>query len=484
MTTQKWFSRIGGLVTVVILTRLLTPSDFGLVAIAMSIIPFLYLLADLGFSAYLIQADEPRPEDYSTAFWYSLSAGILLAIVLGFSGYPLQIFLDVDGVVPIMWALAPAVVFVAVGSIPAAILRRSLRFDLIARQAMIAGTVGQVVAIVLALNGFGVWSLILQTLVTQLVTTLMVWISVKWLPSGAFRITEFRRMALYGSNVVAVELVALCRVWAENAIVASALGLNGLGYLSVAQRLIQVAQELTATAIVPVSTVVFAQVRTDHKRLFLAYERAQSVAYAILPPVMVFIAVCAPIIIPMIFGGQWAESIVPAQALAVAGILTTGASLDHGLLYGLGRPGIWFVYAVVIDFLTVAMTFLMAPRGLGAVAMGFVVVALFATIVRWPLIGWQLRMSWGRLAAQFGRAVLLSVATGAVSTAAYMMACRYGNIMALSAAGLAISLGWLVAARLLFPSALDEGNRLARLLLGRIRNRPTETHESSTRGVR
>lgn len=467
MTAQKWFSRIGGLITVVILTRQLTPSDFGLVAIAMSIIPVLYLLADLGFSAYLIQADEPRLEAYSTAFWYSLSAGSLLAVVLGCTGYPLQIFLNAEGVVPIMWALAPAVVFVAAGSVPIAILRRGLRFDLIARQAMIAGSVGQVVAIVLALKGFGVWSLILQTLVTQFAATLMVWMSTRWLPSGAFCISEFRRMALYGSNVVAVELTALCRVWAENAIVATALGLNGLGYLSVAQRLIQVAQDLTATAITPVSTVVFAQVRKDQKRLSSAYERAQSIVYTMLTPVMVFIAVCAPIIVPMIFGSQWAASVAPAQALAVAGILTTGASLDHGLLYGLGRPGKWLVYAVAIDVLTVTMTFFMAPRGLGAVAMGFLVVALFATVVRLPLIGRQLRTPWRRLAAQFGRAVVLSIAIGVVGTAAYFAANRYGDFVALLATSSAISLGWLVAARLLFPSALNEGMRFARLLLSR-----------------
>jgi len=484
MTAQKWFSRLAGLLTVVILTRLLTPSDFGLVAIAMSVVPFLYLLADLGFSAYLIQADHPKQVDYSTAFWYSLCAGIAVAAVLGLTGYPLQILLKVDGVVPIMWALAPAVVFVAAGSVPTAILRRRLQFNLIARQAMIGGTVGQIAAVVLALKGFGVWALIFQTLATQLVATLMVWISAKWLPSRAFSIQQFRSMFLYGSNVVAVELIALGRGWAENAIVATALGLNGLGYLSVAQRLIQVSQDLTATAIVPVSTVVFAQVRKDRDRLCSAYERAQSVTYALLTPVMVFIAVCAPVIVPMIFGPQWAESVAPAQALAVAGILTTIASLDHGLLYGLGRPGTWLVYAMAIDALTVTMTFFTAPWGLGAVAVGFIVVALFATVARWPLVAHQLQTSWQRLAAQFGQAVILAIAVSMGGVVAYRASDGYTDVVTLLSTGSAISLGWLFAAHLLFPSAIGEGKRLARRIFEKIRNRAARAQESSTLGDR
>ena len=472
MTAQKWFNRIGGLVTVVILARLLEPADFGLVAIALSIIPFLYLLADLGFSAYLIQTDDPSPELFSTAFWYALSAGLILALALGFLGYPLQLLLGVEHVVPIMWALSPAVFIVAIGSVPNAILRRNMRFDAIAQQAMIAGTVSQIAAIILALNGFGVWALIAQTLVSQVITTLLIWRAAKWLPSLAFGFTEFRRMAIYGVNVVAVEFVALGRGWAENTIVASTLGLNGLGYLNVAQRLIVVAQDLTVTAITPVSVVVFSQLRVDARKISAAYELAQSAVYALVIPVMVFIAVCAPTLIPMVFGEQWGASVIPAQALAIAGILTTGASLDHGLLYGLGKPAIWFFYALAVDAATVAMTFILAPHGLGAVTFGFVCVALFATLARWPLIGRQIQLKVCDLAEQFGRALILALVTGTIGALAYVLGNEQGRIVAILAAGLSISVSWLGAVYLLFPSALAEGKRLALQFLGKFRPAP------------
>lgn len=483
-TAQKWFSRIGGLLTLTILARLLEPSDFGMLAIAMSIIPLLHLLADLGFTAYLVQVENPKDEDYCTAFWFSFSAGIFLAFVFGIAGYPLKVLLGEAEVVPIMWALAPTVVLVAASSVPNAMLHRSFRFDVLARQSMIAGSVGQVLAIVMALKGFGVWSLIAQMLMTQLVGTFLVWRSVSWAPSRVFSVSEFRRMTRYGSNVVAVELIALGRAWAENSIVAAVLGLNGLGYLSVAQRLILSAQDMTTTAVTPVSMVVFAQVRTNSERLLSVYERAQAVAYALVIPVMVFIAVSAPAIVPMIFGSQWTTSIVPAQALAIAGILTTGASLDHGLMYGLGRPGTWFVYAVVIDAITVAMTWFMAPRGIDAIAAGFVVVALFATVVRLPVVGHQLGVSWKRSAAQFARAVLLAIAIGVVGTTTYIAANDYGRIAALLVTGTAISLSWLAIVHYLFPSVRGELKRFAQAILGRMRPTLANLRFSTIRGGR
>ena len=83
---------------------------------------------------------------------------------------------------------------------------------------------------------------------------------------------------------------------------------------------------------------------------------------------------------------------LPAQALAFAGIITLGAMLDHGLFYGLGRPGTWLGYAVVVDGATVATTAVAVRWGLGGVAVGFVVVAFVATVARWVLVSTNSRV--------------------------------------------------------------------------------------------
>jgi O-antigen/teichoic acid export membrane protein len=138
---------------------------------------------------------------------------------------------------------------------------------------------------------------------------------------------------------------------------------------------------------VPVSTVVFAKVRESDARLRSTYLKALGVAYAVVSPLMTLIVVTAPVLVPVLFGPNWEASVRPAQALAVAGIITLGAMLDHGLFYGLGRPGAWLRYSVIVDAATVGTTAVAVRWGLVGVAVGFVAVAVLATIARWLLVG-------------------------------------------------------------------------------------------------
>lgn len=462
MTAQKWFSRIFGMVTIGILARLLDASDFGLVAVALSVVPFMYLLADLGFSAYLIQAKNPTETDYSTAFTYSVVSGAALAVAMGASGPFLESLLDAPGAAAVMWGLAPAVLATACSAVPIARLRREMRFRVLALQSLAAGVVGQVAAIVLAILGFGVWALVVQTLVTQSLILVLAWIAAGWRPTVGFSAVEFRRMFRFGASVVGVEAIAVIRLWAENAIVAAVLGLTGLGFLTIAQRLIQVAQDLTATAITPVSSVVFAYIRDDLGRLAAAYSRAQSMIYAIVIPAMIVITITAPSLIALLFGEKWSQSVVPAQALALAGILTVGASLDHGLLYGMGSPGRWFAYSVVIDGITVITTATLASHGLTAVAIGFLGVALIATVVRWPLVAGRLQMPCIKIAGPFGRAILLAVLLAGVGWVANYAVSGFPDLIKVVIVGVVVALTWVSCIHFFLRSAAAELWDLAR----------------------
>jgi O-antigen/teichoic acid export membrane protein len=383
---QRWAVRIGGLLTVVVLARLLTPDDFGLVAVAMAFVPVIYLLSDLGFSTYVVQAERIGPRLLSTAFWYAMATGIALTGGLVLAAPSIAASLGLPGLTPVLYGLAPSILLVAVSSVPIALLRRRMAFRSLAIQSFVAGASGQIVAIALALTGYGVWALVAQLLLNQLLVAVLAWVFAKFRPTRDFSWVHLTEMVRFGVSVIGVELVAVGRLWGETAIVTAVLGVTGLGYLNIAQRLIQATQDLSGAAIVPVSTVVFAQIKSSPERLAGAYRRALETVYAVIFPIMIGVAIGAPLLVPLMFGEQWEDSVVPAQALAVAGILTLGAMLDHGLFYGLGRPGRWFAYALIVDGLTVATTFFTAQFGLAGIAVGFVGVALVATALRWVFV--------------------------------------------------------------------------------------------------
>jgi hypothetical protein len=266
-----------------------------------------------------------------------------------------------------------------------------------------------------------------------------------------------------------VEVVALIRAWAEAAIISATLGLGALGYMNIAQRLVQIVQDLTGAALVPVTSVAFAKVRdsVDHLRNF--YLRALRLTFATISlPLMV-----------LVFGDGWSASHRPAQILAIAGTLTVGASLDHGLLYGVGRPGRWFAYALAIDALTVAVTAFTARWGIEAVAVGFVVVCVIATIARWLVVSPVLGGRVGDLIRPFLVLLALLAADVAVGVAAIRLTSQLPAIASLGIASVCILAVHIVVLRLLARPALAEvSGYLSRLRRSRTVPPPIEPKES------
>jgi O-antigen/teichoic acid export membrane protein len=468
---QKWLMRIGGFVTVAVLARLLAPADFGTVAVATAVLPIAYLLADMGFTMYVVQVDELQQRTLSTAFWFSSAAGLVLSGGLYLAAPACALLFHVPDSVSVVRALAPAVLLVSVTSVPIALMRRRLEFRLIAIQSVIGSIVGQVAAVTLAVAGAGVWALVTQSLLYQLVVTVLAWNAVRWRPGFLFSRHELGVMASFGFKVTGVDLVGLLREWAEAAIVAAALGVTGLGYLNVAQRLVIVARDVTAAAVLPVSTVVFARVRSDPLRLRSAYERALGFAYTAIVPAMVFLIVSAPYLMPMVFGDQWGPSIRPAQVLAAVTILTLAAMLDQGLFTGLARPGRWFLYAVVVDVLTVGVAAFTAPHGLVAWCYGFLVVAVGATAVRWPLLQRIAGIPWRVLASALLRAAVCAVVAGLAGWAVATAAAGLPPVVVVGLCGVAVLGTQLAAMCVVMRRELADTTEIVRARLERVQTR-------------
>jgi O-antigen/teichoic acid export membrane protein len=416
LAAAKWVVRVSGFATLAVLTRLVSPADFGVVAAAMTVIPMVYLLSDLGFTTYLLQTDEVDQESLSTAFWASVAAGALLSAALVLVAPLLADAFTIPELVPILRALVLAVVPTVLAGVPLALLKRTMAFRAVALQSLVAAVLAQVVAVVVALAGDSVGALVAQVVVTQSVIAVLAWRYARWLPSLLLSPRLFWRMAAFGLRVSAVDLVATGRMLAESWIVVVALGPVQMGFLNIAQRLVQVAQELTAASLIPVATVVFAKIRAAADRLRGTYVKALGVSYAVVSPLMTLIVVAAPLLIPALFGARWQPSVVPTQALAIAGIIVLGAMLDHGLFYGLGRPGAWLGYAVVVDAATVGTTAVAVRWGLAGVAVGFVIVAFLATIARWVLVGRLLGLAVPAVARPFGTILVPTAVTMLLST--------------------------------------------------------------------
>ena len=430
--------RIAGLVTIGILTRFLSPSDFGTVAAATTILPFFYLISDLGFATYIVQAHAPDRRTLSTGFWFSATAGLILTGALIAVSPLFGILFNSADLVTVLQVLSVAILLTAVSSVPTALLRRKMQFRALAVQGLVASIFAQVIAIAMALAGVGVWAIVGQTLASQLVMTALACAAARWLPTWTFSRSELVAMAGFGTKVLGSEFVAMCRAAVEAAIISATLGLTAFGYLTIAQKLVQTVQDLTGAALLPVTTVAFAQIRDSAERLLAAYFRALRMTYAVMSPPLVVLAVASPLIIPIVFGPGWDESFRVGQFLALAGTVVVGATLDNGLFYGLGHPGRWFFFAFVVDAFTVATTALAVQLNLVAVTVGFLIVAVAATVSRWFLVAAVIRAPVRKLAGPFLFLVCTVIASGSAGAGVMTVTGGWPALMRVLLVGLSV----------------------------------------------
>ena len=464
LTAQKWVVRLGGLVTMAILTRFLRPEEFGIMAAATAVAPLIYLLSDMGFTTYIVQADDADEATLSSGFWFSVAAGAVLCVTLALAAPALGLLIGLPQVVPIIRWLILSVAFVSLGSVPTAILRRRMAFRALAVQSVFGALAAQVAAIVLVLSGAGIWALVAQYVVSQAVTCVLAWRAARWIPRSTPSWSRIATMTKFGAKVVAVEFVAVGRSWGETALIASWAGAAALGYFAIAQRLVQVLQDLSVSALVPVTTVAVARLRADAQRLRSFYLTALHTAYAGVSPLMALVAVGGSAVIPLVFGRGWEPSVIPFQFLAVAGIFALGAAIDNGVMYGVGRPGLWFAYAVVTDAVTLATTAVLVRYGLPAIALGFVAVTIVATLCRWLL----LRRIVGISVRTISRPVLITgvavLPAAAVGAGIMTLTSGLPQVIALGLAGIGLFLTHALIVRATSP---DIFRTILRVLPGR-----------------
>lgn len=386
MTAQKWLTRLGSLATIIILTRVLSPEDFGTAAAASTLLPVIYVVADVGFSTYIVQATDIDQKTLNTAFWFSLLCGTVLALAVVVAAPVLAAVLGVPEVAPLLAVMSGSILIIATASVPIALMRRRMAFRSLAVMEFMAVLIAQAVAIVVALVGGGAWALVLQIMVSQLVTTMWVWFAERWRPGFTFSGAAFRRMGSFGVSVVGSELALAARGWIETAIVVTGLGVREMGYLNIAQRLVLTAQNLTVAALLPVSTVAFSKVRDSVTRLRLAYQKTSSVSYAAATPLMIALATSAPIVVPFLFGTDKTPSAPITPALSIAMLINVGAAVDYGLHLGIGRPARWLIFITASYGAALVALALTVRFGLLTFVTVLAVAAFGEAVGRWFLV--------------------------------------------------------------------------------------------------
>ncbi|WP_432490920.1 lipopolysaccharide biosynthesis protein [Kineococcus auxinigenes] len=408
---EKWSVRLSTLVGFVLLGRLLQPEEFGVVALAMVFITLLTVVADAGFSTYLIQAREVGRRTTSTAFYISLTLGALLAGALVAVARPLAAAFDAPELAQVLPAVSVAVLVAGASSVPVALLSRELRFrDLAVRQ--VAATVTSVVvAIALAFAGAGVWALVAQHVVRSVVACAVLWARTDFRPAWAFDRVEARAMTRFGASALLVQLGQQTRDQGESLLVGAVTGTTSLGHWTVARRFVGVVVDLFSSVVNVVAQPVFAKVRDDRRQLARALGSTSALGALLLAPVLVALALLSDVVVPAVFGSQWRLAASIAAVLALRSLVLSLSEFHRSALLAAGRPGAEL--AVTVVQLAGQVTIILLVGGGDLVALAWWLTGWMA--LSWPLRAAVVRkllgVGWGSY-AETGRVLLATALAG------------------------------------------------------------------------
>jgi O-antigen/teichoic acid export membrane protein len=456
MLTQVVFegSRV---VVAIALTHLLSPTDYGVAAMAFVAASLAGVLVDPSLGQVLVQRPAITEDDRSTAFWTTLGVGALFTIggvalsgvVAGWFGEP-----QVQG---LFLALSLGFVIGAAGVTQTALLTRELAFRSLEIRQIVATLIGSVFALAIGLAGLGPWAIIGNSLAYTVSCTVMVWFLTPWRPRLIYAIGSLRSMGGFSSKLFVTRILGWANGYADNLLVGRYLGPADLGAYSLAFSVCVVPLVDIARPIEQLMGPTFAKIN-DPERLERVWLHSKRLACAMLAPGFLALIIAAPDLVPVVFGEKWQSAVVPLQLLCLGGVAVALTALNGSFLYSQGKGG-------TLLHLNVAFTVVTVVGFVVGLHWGIVGVAASYAVTRWLIVPLNMVMVTRAVGINFwktmgaGGLVLLLAVAATVGEFAVRQALIAGGVPAfarLVVESAAFLVFYLALLRVAAPAVLSE----------------------------
>lgn len=398
----------------IVLARQLGPLAFGIIGIAAVFIELTGTLGRAGLTEVAIQQKELHEDEASTAFWSSLGVGLVLSALLVVSAYPLERAFAVEGLGHVMMLLAPVCTLYGIGAIYEAKLRRNFGFRALAGRNVTATLISGVVALAMALNDFGVYSLVAQRLIHVAWLFIAMLISTRWLPSLTWKPRVAARQLAAGATLAFASILGTGNQRIIDLIVGYVLGPVSLGYLRIAWRALDLLQELSIRPIAAVVLTSLSHLQDDRPAFIANYLKLVKLTAFFSFPLFFGAAVVANELILLMFGEQWRPSVVPMQILTLTVIFIPLIFYKTNALMAVGAVRMVLGINVFEFVASVLVAYITAHYGLEAAAAGNILRLAVVT----PAIFWGVAHSTGIPGLGTLLAIMRPLACSAVMAAA------------------------------------------------------------------
>ena len=333
-----------------ILARLLLPEHFGIIGFAAIFIGMVEVFSDLGMSAALIQRKDEKlePIDYDTAFWAGLVWGLFLFAVLSFIVSPLAAdFFNESMLTSVIPVLSIVLLLKPLWAVHVINITRELDFKRIVIPRNTSKVIAAVIAIIMALTGFGVWSLVFQSVISELLLVFIYVFVSPWRPRMRFSKTSFKNIFGFGIYTTGTHIFNYLTGNVDYLLIGRLLGASSLGVYTLGYTVTYVVRAKIMNVINKVFYPVYSKVQDDLATVKRYYFKVIKYNCIVIYPMMVGIILLAEPAVLIGLGEKWREAIIPMQLMAAAGLVHLLTSSNTVLLRGIGKPKIEFIFSII-----------------------------------------------------------------------------------------------------------------------------------------
>ena len=366
-----------GFVSGIVLARLLTPHDYGVIGMLTIFLAISKTFIDGGFGSALIQKKRPTDVDYSTILYWNIGLSIFLYVILFFSAPYIAKFYDLPILSDVLRVQGLVLILNAARIVQRNQLRKRLEFKKVAIINLSSYAVALCVTIFLAWKGWGVWALVAQQLLIGLLCTLLYWILVQWRPVLVFSMKSFKELFSFGGFVLLSNLFnTLCNN-IQGLLVGKAYNSSTLGLYSKARGLESYASTFISNVLDQVSYPVFSEAQDDKVRLVDIMKKITEMSSFFTFPFMSLLILIAQPLFLFLYSERWLASVPYFQLLCLAGIAMCLQSVNYYAVAAIGESKALFKW-----------TFIKRSLGLVLIVLGLWLYGIYGLLVGSILSSW------------------------------------------------------------------------------------------------
>lgn len=331
----------------IVLARLLSPVDFGLIALVVAFTGFATIVVQGGLNTALVQADEVTDRDCSTVFWASMAVALVCYVLLFLASDALEVLMDAPGLSVILKALGLILLFAAYNSVQVALLQRRLLMRAQCVGVLAGALVSGAIGVALAVAGFGVWALVAQTLLQQVVSCVVMAFQVPWKPGLEFDTERFRALFGFGWKLLAASSLHSLYTSLYDFIVGACFSIADLGYFSQGKKYPYYAESILDSVIMQVTLPAASKLKRSADGVRRLMRRGMQMSAAVIVPFLVLLAVAAEPVVLLVLGDQWGPSVPYFQIFCIAATVTPLTRVILQCINAVGRSDIYLKTEII-----------------------------------------------------------------------------------------------------------------------------------------